>query len=166
MNDDFLRGMSRPEVTAPLHQQQLKLTLLSTRKTAAMSVWLVAAPCFFLFCVLMKYFFGVNLHVLDTFFDMISELDRSPSGWWLNPLLFLVLPLLALATNLLAVMHVQLDKIQRELILTFKWQWANWLLIGISLLIIGLISTYLITENLIEGGSHKAKHETLKSSKL
>ncbi len=148
-SDDFLHNLNRPEVAAPQHQQHLRMTLLNTRKTAALSVWLVAVPCFFLFCVAMKTYFGLNAHILDTFAELFQSLDRSPQGWWLNPLLFFVLPLLTVALNLLALLHIDYSRNGPKLLfrvqLTLKF-W-NVLLLTLGLFVVLVVLGYLFSEH-------------------
>lgn len=140
-----LGSMQMPDINVKANEP-LKLALVQTKKSAAISVWLVAVPLFFLFCVTMKYMFHVNLHFIDVVEETVAELDKSAGTKWLAPLLFMGFPLIGILLNGLAISHFEINN-KRQLIVTIKIKWVN---ISMLLLSAGIVCTfllYLITEN-------------------
>jgi hypothetical protein len=126
--------------------ESVKLTLVQAKKSAALGVWLVAVPLFFLFCVTMKYMFHVNLHFVDVLEETISSLDKSAGTKWLSPLLFMGFPLLSIFLNGLAITHFEVNN-KKQLIITLKLKWTNIFILLVSCGIVGTFLLYLITEN-------------------
>ena len=152
MEDKFLQqleNLKKPEVDALLHQQQFKLTLMNTQKSAFWGIWFLVVPLFFFACVVMKYAFHWNWTFAAVFVDILNDLDKNPSSAWISPVLLLLLPALGAAFNLLAVLHFTYDKKMRELIVTIKLKWFNLLLAVISIGFIGIILFYLVIESAI-----------------
>src|SRR4051812_28732003 len=90
--------------------ESVKLTLVQAKKSAALGVWLVAVPLFFLACVTMKYMFHINMHFVDVLEETVSSLDKGAGTKWLSPLLFMGFPLLSLFFNGLAISHFVINK--------------------------------------------------------
>lgn len=124
----------------------VKIALMQAKKSAAIGIWLVAVPLFFLFCVTMKYMFHINLHFVDVLEETISALDRSADTKWLSPLLFMGFPLLSILFNGLAIFHFELNN-KKQLIITLKIKWANIFILLLSGGIVCIFLLYLITEN-------------------
>ena len=142
-----ISGLKIPEVDAQAHRQQLKIALLSAHKTAALTVWLVAAPCFFLFAVAMKHYFHYDLGVFTIIEEFVASVDRT-SGFPLSGLLLVGLPLFAVAINLLSILHVTLEPAQREMVVTIKLRWKNIALLMLCLLLVGIFMLYGLIENI------------------
>ena len=147
--EDFEKKMEDlrvPEVntTAPV---ELKLTILNAQRSAAIGIWFVVVPCFFLTCVVMKYFFHINLGLLDTFEEMIVAIDRNPGTWWVQPVLLIGLPIVSIILNALAITHFQWQPGTKSLLVTIKIRWMNILILAISLSIVMIFFLYLLTEN-------------------
>ena len=143
-----LDNLKTPQVKDLPHSEPLKLTILNARKSAALGVWLILIPAFFLFSVCMKYYFMQNWHIIDTFEEVMSSLDRSSSTHFLSPLLFVGFPMIAIVLNALSLLHIQLNRSTRELIVTVKLRWPNLLLLCISSCILGIFLLYAITETI------------------
>lgn len=145
--DQTLKDMKTPEVGSLRHEQSIKLTILSARKSAAAGLWLILVPAFFLFSVCMKYYFKQNWHIIDTFEEMMSDLDRSSGTHFLSPLLFVGFPLLSIVLNALSLLHLQVDRLKRELIVTVKLRWVNLILLLVSAIIVSIFFLYSVTES-------------------
>lgn len=165
--DDFekkLLNLKKPEVMTQ-HQEYLKLPLLNTRKSAAIGWWLVALPSFFLACVVMKYFFKADLHLIDTLFDTLSDLDRG-NGKWFSPLLFFLFPLIAGGMNLLSLLNIMYNKERKEVKITIKVRFWNLFLIAVGFGIALIIGFYVITENTAEKAMHRMERlQTIEKTK-
>jgi hypothetical protein len=141
-----LSDLRVPDVTPESHKRQLKLTLFDARKSAALAVWLVAAPCFFLIVVFMKHYFMIDLHIFTIIEEFIASIDKTIP--MLSPLLLVGFPLVAVLINALAILHVAFDRERRELIATVRVRWLNLAFILLGLTLIGIFISYVIIENI------------------
>lgn len=135
-----------PEFGELPHAAVIRPAILQAQRSAALGFWLVATPAFFIACVIMKYFFLWNLGVIRHFEDFWTALDRSSSGFWLQPLVLVAAPAAAFVINLLAVLHLQYDSLRKELNINVKLRWQNLLLAAVSLAILGIFLLYAIGE--------------------
>src|SRR6266851_3468819 len=140
-----LEGIERPELSSATHQRQLKLVLVSAQRSSWIGILLVTLPCLFLFGVILKYGFGVG-SLFSALEEKMADIDRSFFRF-VPPLLLVGGPLIALALNLLAILHFHVEPSRRELQVTVKLKIINLLIIGICLLILGTIFMYLVAEN-------------------
>lgn len=147
MNDDQIEDLTVPDPHMNPNRGFMT-AMANSKRSAALGVWLVVVPLFFLFCVLMKYFFHVDLRIFKIVEEFFASMDRDPVMHWLSPLLFMVFPLLSAALNAMAMMNVQWHGAERTAVVTVKVRVWNLLLLLVSLAIVGVIGLYLITENL------------------
>jgi len=141
-----LEGIERPDLSSATHQRQLKLVLVSAQRSSWIGILLVTLPCLFLFGVILKYGFGVGGHLFSALEEKMADIDRSFFRF-VPPLLLVGGPLIALALNLLAILHFHMDPFRRELQVTVKLKIINLLIIGICLLILATIFIYVVAEN-------------------
>jgi len=147
MNDDTIENLTIPD--PGIHPNKgFMIAMANSKRSAALGVWMVVAPLFFLFGVLMKYFFHVDLKVLNIMEEFFASMDRNPVMHWLSPVLFMIFPLVSVAMNAMAMMNVQWNAGQRQAVVTIKIRPVNLLLLLVSLAIVGVIGLYLITENM------------------
>ena len=124
----------------------LKIALTSAKKSAAIGVWLVAVPIFFLCAIVMKYFFHVNLHLIDVFEEMMAHLDKDSSTKWITPVFFVLLPLAGIVLNVLAIAHVEYRRTLRQFIITVKLKYVNMLICLVSLAVVGIVLLHAIMD--------------------
>ena len=141
-----LEAMERPDLSSKLHQKQLKLVLLSARRSSWIGVVLIALPCLFMFGVILKYGFRFDIPVFSALEEYMAAVDRTVFRF-VPPLILVGGPLAGLALNLLAVLHFQFDRQRRELQVTVKLKPVNLAIIGICLLILAMICMYVVVEN-------------------
>ena len=134
-----------PEVSAPAHQRQLKLTLLTAAPSSLLGLVLVTLPCIFVFGIFLKYQLRLHTGWLTSIEEWMFRIDHT-SWWFIPPLLLVGAPLLALALNLLALLHVRLDQARRELQITVKLKLLNLLLCAVCLLILGTVFLHVLAE--------------------
>jgi lantibiotic transport system permease protein len=137
-----------PEVKGEAHRRQLKLMLFDAKKSAALTVWLVAVPCFFLFAVFMKYSLRVDLRIFTIIEEFMASIDKSSGVPMMSALLLVGLPLVAVAVNVLSLLHITIDHEQNELVATIKLRWLNITLTIVCLGVIGIFLAYAILENI------------------
>ena len=140
-----LSKIAIPQVTSQAHKKQLKLALLDARRSAWWGTLLIALPAVFLTTVFLQYGLGVG-----PFFEPLDRLIFAPIRHsrvrWLEPLLLFVLPLIALVANLLSVTHFSVTPSRDELVVTMavKRRWWNWLIVGLSAMIVAVIFLYAL----------------------
>ncbi len=142
-----MENLKKPEIQVSASQRQIRLALLSTKKTAWWGVWILMIPIFFFCCVAIKYLFGWNWGVSNNFIEWMAKLDQQKSTGWITPALFVLLPGISAIINLLAIMHFTYDKLVNQLIVTIKLRWLNIILALVSIAVIAFVLFYAITEN-------------------
>lgn len=145
--EEKMENLKKPDVGAVQHQQALKMTLFNAKKSAALGLWFVLIPCYFLFCVFMKYYFQANLHLFDLAEEFFAQLDKNPNTHFLSPILFVVLPITGIVVNALSILHFEYRKGARELVMTIQVRWMNICLLLLSGAIVLIFLLYAITEN-------------------
>ena len=142
-----MESLQKPDVSGVQPPGELKLMIVNAQRSAAIGVWFVAVPCFFLACVVMKYIFRLNLGLLDTFEEMMAAIDKNPNTWWIQPVLLMGLPLISIMLNALAILHFKWGADRQSLIITLKFKWLNILVLAVSLAVVKIFILYLLTEN-------------------
>src|SRR5712671_5934782 len=141
-----LEAMELPELSSRLHQKQLKLVLLNTRRSSWIGVVLIVLPCLFMFGVILKYGFTIDIPIFSSLEEYMAAVDRTVFRF-VPPLILVGGPLAGLALNLLAVLHFQFDRQPRELQVTVKLKPVNLAIIGVCLFILAMIFMYVVVEN-------------------
>lgn len=147
---DFLNKMEnlkKPDVKADASHRQVKLALMSAKKSAMWGAWFLIVPILFFCCVAIKYLFGWNWGIADNFIEWIAKLDNQAGTGWVTPVFFVLLPGIGAVANLLAIMHFMYDKTSKELTVTIKIRWWNIILAKVSIAIIAFMILYALTEN-------------------
>ncbi len=150
MSDDLLKRLetlARPHFTSEDHRWHLRLALVSARRSSRLGYVLVVLPCLFLLGVLLKYWLGLNLGLFDWLEAQLATLDRNPWTKWIPPLALLAGPVVGIALNLLAILHVTYDRREGEVIVRLKLRWTNLLVVGVCLLVVVVFLGYLLAEN-------------------
>jgi len=148
---EMMENMDQPSVDVSMHQKEFRLTLLNVKKSAFAGIILLIMPLIFLTGVILKHYLQLNLGILTFIYEWIGNMDqrygdKSILNWFIRTLLILG-PLLAIALNLIAVTYYRYEKSSKELILSFKLKWLNWLIILICSLVFAVFFLYLVTEN-------------------
>jgi len=140
-----LESLKRPEFSSETHKQQLKLTLLNARRTAWWGTLLIILPATFLLAVFLKYGLGIGF-VFDPLDRFIFAPVRESRYKLIEPLLLFVVPLFALIVNVIAVTHFSVHREAKEVEITIsiKRRWWNWIVIGVSALIVSIIFLYVV----------------------
>jgi len=159
--DEFLKQMENlkvPEVNPNEHPRMVKMAIMNAGRSAALGVWLVVVPCYFLLCVFMYYFSHIRVGSswFVAMFTLMSSLDKTPYIDFLGPIIMVVLPIICIIINSLAIIHVDFQKAGQtrkvsEFSITIKIKTWNILLILLSLAIVGIFIGYVMTENISVG---------------
>jgi hypothetical protein len=140
-----LQNISIPQLPPLKHQQQLKLSILSARKSASAGLWLLLVP-FVLFA--------------SAFLRQVVKITVPPDSWlesyrsqwpsWLRIAVFLtimiVLPLIAVIINLLSIVWLQYERKQRVLNVCIRMRTINLIIIIGAGLVAFLFTVVMITD--------------------
>lgn len=157
--DEFLKQMENlqvPDVGPPKHPEMVKMAIMNAERSAALGVWLIVVPCYFLFCVFMYYFSHIRVGAswFGAMFKLMEGLEKTPGISFFGPIVLVVLPIICIIINSLGITHVSVNKPHggqskaREFSLTVKVNLWNILLIFISLAIVFIFIAYVMTENI------------------
>jgi hypothetical protein len=144
-NDDMFAGVDLPDPGAMSHQQELKIPLLSYKRSSWAGLWLLALPLVFAFAVVLKLRFGISSAVQDAIEAFFTYVSGNSILTYLIPVIFVGLPLLAMITNLLAFSHCGYAKTRRELLVTIKYRPLN---IAMFLLSFAVLVYFLLPDAL------------------
>lgn len=123
--DEMLSKLDVPRPEHLKHPQELKMPLLSYKKSSRAGLWLLTVPLTFVLIVFLKYRIGIASSLLSSverFFVMIAD---HPVLTYLIPVIFVGLPLVAMVVNFLAICHFTYNKETRELHVTIKYRPLN-----------------------------------------
>ncbi|MFI5139644.1 MAG: hypothetical protein ACHQIM_17620 [Sphingobacteriales bacterium] len=160
--DDFLKQMENlqvPDINPTEHPKMVKMAILNAERSAALGLWLIVVPCYFLFCVFMYYFSHIRVGTswFAAMFKLMDSLEKTPGIAFLGPIILVVLPIICIIINALAITHVKVEQIdpqrskRKEFNFTIKLKLWNILLILLSLAIVCVFIAYVMTENISVG---------------
>jgi hypothetical protein len=124
-DDSIFNGMDLPDPDNVEHQQELKIPLLSYKRSSRAGLWLLALPLVFVVTIVLKYRLGIASPVftlVEGFFHFVSG---NSILTYLIPVIFVGLPLFAMIINFLAFCHFGTVKGKRELLVTIKCRPRN-----------------------------------------
>jgi hypothetical protein len=143
-----MQSMQKPEIISESHQVQLKITLLSAKRSAKFGIILAILPSIFLGCIFLKYLLHLNIPAFSTIENWMAQNDKNLFFKILMPLILIGGPLIALAVNLMAIFHMEWKNGQKEILMTLKLKWPNITIIAVCLLILACFFLYLLKENM------------------
>lgn len=155
--DEFLKKMENLQVPAANpheHPKMVKMAILNAERSAALGVWLIIVPCYFLCCVCMYYYFHAKMGWFGAMFMLTSGLHKTPGLDFIAPIIFFILPVVCIIINLLSITHASYQKIDpersnvREFSFTVKVKIWNIILILLSLAILFAFLSFALTESI------------------
>lgn len=154
---EFLKQMENlqvPDIKPGAHPKAVKMAIMNAGRSAALGVWLIVVPCYFLACVLVYDFFNPKANWFSAMFGFMVQIADIPFVKILAPIVLMVCPMICIVINLLAIVHVQIDRVDgqrrkyREMVFTVKIKPLNLALIVLSALILFAFTAFLMTENI------------------
>jgi hypothetical protein len=143
--ENMLNSLQMPKPENIMEQRELKIPMLSYRKSSRAGLWLLLVP----FVVAITIFIKTELHMQAAYLDFVkrffSAIDKNVVLTYLIPLIFIGLPLTAMIINLLAICHFHQNKADRELIVTIKYRPLN---IALFLISFALLVFFLLPDKL------------------
>jgi hypothetical protein len=155
--DEFLKQMENlevPDVNPSQHQHLVKMAIMNAGRSAALGLWLVIVPCYFLLCVFIYYQFHLNANWFSAMFTTMVQLEKVPYIDYIGPVVLFILPMVCLIINLLSIIHVQVRQLDpdrrkvREMNISIRLKLWNIVLILISLAIMMAFINFAMTENI------------------
>jgi hypothetical protein len=155
-NEKFIKQMEELQVPDinPAHHRTVKMAILSAEKSAALGVWLIVVPCYFLLCVIMYYYFHPHANWFSSMFALIVSLDKNPYLDFLAPIVMVILPIVCIVINALAIIHIGVERIDpdrvkvKEFTVTVKFRLWNIVLILVSMAILLAFVAFSMTQNI------------------
>ncbi len=123
--DSLLSKLDVPHPEHLEHPQELKMPLLGYKKSSRAGLWLLALPVTFLLAAYLKYRVGAVSSAVDAFERVFDSIADHAVLTYLIPLIFVGLPLLVMAINLLAICHFSSDRDTKALVVTIKFRPLN-----------------------------------------
>lgn len=134
--DEMLNSMDLPDPENIKHQQELKIPLLSYKRSSRAGLWLLVVPVIFALTFILKYQFRIFSPILDAVTGFYKIIEENTILTYLIPVIVIGLPLAAMVINLLSFFHFLYEKERNELIITIKYRPVN---IGIFLFCLALL---------------------------
>jgi hypothetical protein len=141
-----LENMTKPTglIKPPL---EIKLAIVNAQRSAVLGIWFIIAPCYFLLCAFIFYFFHLNYGVFGSIFVLLSKFE-SNIVWLVEPIILVGLPLVSIILNSLAITHFSFDRSERMIRLNIKLRWFNLTILLLSILIVSLFIAYAFVLNI------------------
>jgi hypothetical protein len=143
--ENMLNKIKIPEPENIMQHQELKIPLLSYKKSSRAGLWLLLLPLIFAVTVILKKEFGVRAGYLDFVQKFFYAIDKNVVLTYLIPLIFVGLPLIAMILNMLAICHFQRNNKSKELIITIKYRPLS---IAIFLISFAVLVFFLLPDKL------------------
>jgi hypothetical protein len=142
--ENMLKSMQIPEPENIMQHRELKMPLLSYKKSSRAGFWLLLLPLTVAVTIVLKIsgVQSVYIKLVRKFFD---DIDKNIVLTYLIPLIFIGLPLVAMIINMLAICHFQQNNKTRELVITIKYRARN---IAIFLISFAILIFFLLPDKL------------------
>lgn len=155
MNQDELEkkleNLSTPKMPSISHQWQLKLAILSAKKSAWAALWLMLAPFLILGSALLQSLLNISI-------PPWSWMQEYSPHWplWVRFGIFvtvvMIFPLLAVLLNVLSIIWLQYDRTQRVLHISIRLRLVNIIIILVAGLLALLFIGHTIADYLAGAG--------------
>lgn len=143
--ENMLNRMPVPEPENIMQHRELKIPLLSYRRSSKAGLWLLLLPLAGAVSVVLKTALGNQSGYVNFVQKFFAAIDNNVVLTYLIPLIFIGLPLTAMIINVLAFCHFQQNNKTRELIITIKYRPLN---IAIFLISFAVLIFFLLPDKL------------------
>ncbi|RYY59999.1 MAG: hypothetical protein EOO12_15660 [Chitinophagaceae bacterium] len=143
--EQMLNNLRMPEPEAGGMHPELKIPLLSYRRSSREGLWLLLLPFVVAVTAVLKLSLSSKPGYVKLVQGFFAAIDRNAVLTYLIPLIFIGFPLAALVLNLLAFCHFQRNHQTRELIITVKYRPLN---IALFLGSLALLVFFLLPDKL------------------
>ena len=142
-----LENLNIPEARLPGDQKQIKLAVMSAKKSAQASLWLLSLPVLLLLSAMLDSFWHISV-------PPWSLLKTYSHFWplWVRMTVFItavmVIPLVALLLNMLSIIWLQYDRGQKVLNISIRIKPVNIIIIIIAGLLAALFIGHAIADSI------------------
>ena len=147
-NEDFENMLTKMQIPEPeniMQHREIKIPLLSYRRSSKAGLWLLLIPFIVALTIFLKVELGVQSGYLDIVRKFFSFINNNAILTYLIPLIFVGLPLIAMIINVMAICHFHKNKQAKELIITVKYRPLN---IVITLISFAILIFFLLPDKL------------------
>ncbi len=149
--EEIMENMEQPTIDVSTHQQEFRLTLLNTKKSAILGIVLLILPLLFLSGVILKHYLQIDFGILTSVYEWIGEIDHKYGNNsilnWTIRILLLFGPFVAIGINLISILHMHYEKATKEIVISLKLNWLNWTIITVCSTIFVIFFLYFVIEN-------------------
>lgn len=143
--EKMLSGINPPKPEQITHQEELKIPLLSYRRSSKAGLWLLILPVIAALTYILKHELAVSSTILNGIGSFIAAVDGNPVLTYLIPVILVGLPSAAMIINLLAFFHFTLVRERKELLVTIKFRPVN---IGVFLFSFAILVFFLLPDRM------------------
>ena len=143
--ENMLSNMQMPEPENIMNSGDLKIPLLSFKRSSRAGLWLLIVPVIVAVTIFLKTELQINSGYFNFIQKFFAAIDNNSFLTYLIPVIFIGLPLLAMILNFLAICHFQQNKKMKELIVTIKYRPLN---IAIFLFSFAVLIFFLLPDKL------------------
>ena len=143
--EKMLSGINPPKPEQITHQEELKIPLLSYRRSSKAGLWLLILPVIVALTYILKHELAISSTILNGIGSFIAAVDGNPVLTYLIPVIFVGLPCAAMIINLLAFFHFTLVRERKELLVTIKFRPVN---IGVFLFSFAILVFFLLPDRM------------------
>jgi hypothetical protein len=147
-NEDLekrLRGTDPPKPETIIQHEELKIPLLSYRRSSKAGLWLLIVPAIVAITYILRRDLAISSSFLSGIGSLLGAVDGNPVLSFLIPIAFIGLPCTAMIMNLLSFSHFTLGRERKELLVTIKYRPVN---IGIFLFSFAILVFFLLPDRL------------------
>lgn len=123
--ETMLSGIDPPKPEMIAHQEELKIPLLSYRRSSKVGLWLLILPVIVAITYILKHDLALSSTILDGIRSVLSAVDGNPILSFLIPVILIGLPCAAMVMNLLAFIHFDIVRERKEILVTIKYRLVN-----------------------------------------
>ncbi|MGB2867723.1 MAG: hypothetical protein WBD36_04685 [Bacteroidota bacterium] len=141
--EKMLSGIDPPKPERMTHQEELKIPLLSYKRSSKAGLWLLILPIVVAVTSILKHELAISSTILTGIGNFIAAVDGHPVLSFLIPVIVIGLPCTAMIINLLAFLHFSVVKERKELLVTIKYRPVN---IGIFLFSFAILVLFFMPD--------------------
>ncbi|HEX2684341.1 MAG TPA: hypothetical protein VHL77_10430, partial [Ferruginibacter sp.] len=143
--ENMLGNLQKPAPENILQYGELKIPLLSYKRSSRAGLWLLLLPFTFAITVVLRTILNIQSGFLELPRKLFSFIDNNAVLTYLIPIIFVGLPLASMTINALAICHFQKNHKAKELIITIKYRPFN---IAIFLISFAVLVFFLLPDQL------------------
>lgn len=146
--EEKMEKLNTPNTDFVKHQEVLKIGMINARKSARIGIVFILIPMVLVVLAYLKIKLLIHWDFFDKLQRFVSNTNQSSFSTWVSHIILIGLPILAIIINLLAITHFDVNKQNKELIITIRYHLKNLivLLISASLLVIVFIYVLLLSQ--------------------